>query len=551
MRRGLTSIAVLAFTTQSACDFFAPDDELLGYRGKPNGATPAAGTTEAVGMNGAGDPNAPGGSDGGAKLADGAPAPTPTSPTPAPTAKLAEKLAITEVAIFQGVKVSIAKSGAKVTSRTMPVVAGRDALLRVYVTPDAGFNPHDITAELHIVRGGQGLPIATATATISGPSSEGSPTTTFNFEIPGSTLTPDASYFVQLLDDGAPGVPSATANAAQYPNVAAAESLDAQSGADSLKVVVVPMQYGADGSNRVPDTGATMLEALRKRTLELYPVPAVDITVHAPVPFGSAIAPDGTGWDTVLGAVRQLRIQEAPAADVYYYGVFAPSATASAYCPASCVLGLSTLASSLTDASQRASVGVLYNNNEVILTMPHELGHAHGRKHAPCGNAAGPDPTFPYPDATIGVWGYSIVTKLLFSPSGSAQPHDFMSYCGPEWTSDYTFQALFERGQTLKTANMRSLTQRSAPLVRRPLRFVFERPSGLSWQAGQAVWSTEPLAGEEHAVSFLDAGGNVIGRDTAHRYPYDHLSGSYLIVPDAPAGTSQVVIDGVGTLPKP
>lgn len=47
------------------------------------------------------------------------------TPTPAPQAQasLAKGLAISEVAVFQGVKVSVAKAGAKVTTRKMPVRA--------------------------------------------------------------------------------------------------------------------------------------------------------------------------------------------------------------------------------------------------------------------------------------------------------------------------------------------------------------------------------------------------------------------------------------------
>ncbi len=36
--------------------------------------------------------------------------------------------------------------------------------------------------------------------------------------------------------------------------------------------------------------------------------------------------------------------------------------------------------------------------------VAHEVGHNLDLRHAPCGGAGGPDPTFPYPDGSIGMW---------------------------------------------------------------------------------------------------------------------------------------------------
>ena len=66
----------------------------------------------------------------------------------------------------------------------------------------------------------------------------------------------------------------------------------------------------------------------------------------------------------------------------------------------------------------------------------HELGHNLDLPHAPCGGAAGADPDFPYPGAGIGTWGYDIVSGATYNP-GTYK--DLMSYCGPEWISDYNF----------------------------------------------------------------------------------------------------------------
>ena len=69
-------------------------------------------------------------------------------------------------------------------------------------------------------------------------------------------------------------------------------------------------------------------------------------------------------------------------------------------------------------------------------TIAHELGHNLSLRHAPCGGAAGPDPSYPYPDGSIGAWGYD------FNDGGQLvdpRTYELMSYCGPDWISDYYF----------------------------------------------------------------------------------------------------------------
>jgi hypothetical protein len=90
-------------------------------------------------------------------------------------------------------------------------------------------------------------------------------------------------------------------------------------------------------------------------------------------------------------------------------------------------------------------------------TLVHEVGHNHGREHAPCGDPAGADQAFPYPQAGIGVAGYDIGTQTLIDPGqvdaeyGMATT-DFMSYCLPQWWSDYSWQAIIERVRVTQAA---------------------------------------------------------------------------------------------------
>ena len=70
-------------------------------------------------------------------------------------------------------------------------------------------------------------------------------------------------------------------------------------------------------------------------------------------------------------------------------------------------------------------------------TVAHELGHNMSLFHVLCrGDEGGPDPSYPYEDGGSGVWGYDP------RDGGSLVPPDrpdFMTYCDPTWVSDYYF----------------------------------------------------------------------------------------------------------------
>ena len=69
------------------------------------------------------------------------------------------------------------------------------------------------------------------------------------------------------------------------------------------------------------------------------------------------------------------------------------------------------------------------------VTIAHELGHNLSLDHADCGDAAGPDPSFPWPMGQVGTWGFDARGDSLVS----SETADLMSYCTPPWISDYNF----------------------------------------------------------------------------------------------------------------
>lgn len=444
---------------------------------------------------------------------DAAPPPPPPNDAPPPEVPLADGLTISEVAMYQGVKVPIAKDGARVSKANADVIAGREGLLRVFVRPEASFSPHEIVGQLTLTSASSTKVIETrATPTTS---SEASLTSTINFEIPPDAIAVDTKFSIALRD------PTRTSNGS---TAVYSDAFNARNTGPVLKIVIVPVKYGADGSGRLPDVSAAQLELYRKAAYQTYPARKVEVTARAPYAWSSSISASGQGFDELLEAMVSLRMSDKVASDVYYYGAFASQSSFGSYCGGGCVTGLCGLSDSPSDATVRACVGVGFSGEETAETMIHEIGHASGRYHSPCGGAAGSDSRYPYSGAKIGSWGYDLIGKKLIDPSRTV---DFMSYCSPTWISDYTYKGLTDRMAYLAGGK----SEVSGPSE--TLRIVRVLADGTLRPTDNTFDAPLPL-GADRVVHIEDAAG-AIRAERAQFYAYDHLPGGFLVMRDAPA----------------
>jgi hypothetical protein len=166
--------------------------------------------------------------------------------------------------------------------------------------------------------------------------------------------------------------------------------------------------------------------------------------------------------------------------------------------------------------------------------MAHEVGHAHGRNHAPCGGAQGVDSKFPYSGGGIGVWGYDINTKTFINPS---KGKDIMGYCSPEWVSDYTYTALYNRiafVNGVKSVIGATPTQYRMISVDETGKTIANDPLTLDHEPG----------GELRDVSYVDQTGATTKVAKGHFYAYDHLPGGIYVVPELPTTTTHLLVDG-------
>lgn len=368
---------------------------------------------------------------------DGSDEPLPTPPGPSePPAEMPAPvegpcdLAITEVALYQAVKIPLMRDGMPVPMRNADVVERRPGLFRVYVQPGAIATGRQAEARV-VISSSAGDRSFTEAKVITGPSSEPVPSSTFNILVPADVMTADARYTVSLT------APASCATTTRFP--ASGEVALGARRTGMLKVVLVPIRYTADGSNRLPDTSERQLSRYRDLLTALFPVEGVELTVRDVVSTSENLSMSDA-WSSLLDSVRVLRGQDQPAHDVYYYGLVSPGTSFESYCRNSCVGGISYRAGVATPQA-RAGAGVGFAGDRAAGAMAHELAHSHGRLHAPCGATEGLDTGYPYPNGEVGSWGFDLRTNVLIS----ARAKDVTSYCEPRWISDYTYQALLTR----------------------------------------------------------------------------------------------------------
>jgi hypothetical protein len=427
---------------------------------------------------------------------------------------------IKEIALYQAVKRPLMASGMPATSDT-PIVAGRDALLRVFVDVDMS---HVLTGRLFFDDGGAPIEVK---QTIALSSTDAKLDSTLDFDIPGARITPTTKYHVAVGEIEAE--PTENPLAPTYP-ATGSDPMPGQSNGATLKIMLAPISY----KGSVAKLSAQRIQEYTDGFRAMYPAPTVVVTVRAePIVWTNTVDANGNGWSELLDHVAQTRVNDKAPKDVYYFAPFAPTASFGQFCGGGCVAGLGLLGQA-SDSFSRAAIGLGYEGDaDGIITAVHETGHNHGRQHAPC-QVPDADPQYPHKGGQDGVWGYNFITKKLFPPTIT----DMMGYCTPVWISDYTFKGLFDRMKLVNGAQRVIVPE--ALRDRMYDRALVHADGSVQWLPSLRM--EEPPTTEVEKSIVIESGG-VAETAKAAFYRFDHLEGGIAVWPATERTTTAVRID--------
>ena len=309
-----------------------------------------------------------------------------------------------------------------VQSRLVPVpmVAGEAALLRVFIAAEepGGAMLPSVRARFYL----DGIEtfvaeIPTGTHGLPTEIDEGTLDASVNAEVPGSVVQPGLEMVVEVdpdsILDPALGVPRRIPEEGRL-------SVEVQT-VPMFDMTVIPFLWSEKPDSTILSLTHGMAadpqgHELLSYAVDVLPIGDFNVTAHAPV------VTSRNDKSSLFSQTRAIRAMEGGSG--YYMGMM----------------------SGPPSRGGRAGPGFGFSDPDPQV-IAHELGHAFGLSHAPCGGAGYSDPRFPDPKGKIGDWGYAArplpwkESSEYFAKGDLISPNspDLMSYCSPEWISGYHF----------------------------------------------------------------------------------------------------------------
>ena len=323
-----------------------------------------------------------------------------------------------EAAAMDPLNLSIAAAYLVQSTQTLagdvPLVAGRDAYLRAFVVADRD-NTVRPKVRVELFDGGTLIASETVDAMrsfVPTVVSEGSRNSSWNLRIDGALVKPGLA--VRITVDPDDDIVETDEEDNVFPPSGAPLALDVRP-LPTFNVRFVPVRIAL--YNRTGDVTEANKHDYVAPAAAMFPIADYDADVHAVFTSSVASIAADNDWFTLLTEIFNLRNVEGSTR--YYYGVI-PWVGTSAW-------------GGMGFIGYPVAVGL----ENLFDVAAHEWGHNFGRLHVGCGDPSNPDPNYPYPNGSIGVYGYDLVSQELKPPT---EYRDLMSYCSPEWISDYTYR---------------------------------------------------------------------------------------------------------------
>lgn len=307
----------------------------------------------------------------------------------------------------------------------IPLVANRQAVVRVFPRASrTGLG--SVQVRLRVMEGNNTL--STLTASVVAPVVIDEGCCSANFVLPGDLIRTGIS----LVADVDPGNAVAESNETDNTFPAAGTMPLTVVTVPPISVRLIPVQQNRNGQTGV--ASASLFNVFRS----IWPLESITATARQPLVIDYTVASQNPeDWMRLVRDVEIVRQAEGGAH--YYYGLVRTRGTSG-------VLGLAN------GIPARTAIGIDegtdFGPEESRLTFAHEMGHNMGLRHSPCGGAAGPEPTYPYPDGRTGVYGMdTFAGNEIKLPTGM----DIMTYCPNQWVSAYNYRKVMDFRQANPT----------------------------------------------------------------------------------------------------
>ena len=322
----------------------------------------------------------------------------------------------------------------------VPLIAGRDALLRVFLTADesqAFFEPEVVAT---LLRGGQEVHRVAMRrdddllATVA---DERDLRNSYNVVIPDRHIKPGTELVVEADPGGL--VPLAPGSRIRFP-ASGSEPLNVIE-APPMELTVVPVLEAEQADSSIFEWTDNIDDDSPEVGLLRYAFPFSEFRAGSRETYVTSLdlTDEYDQWRLVL---ELEAVRAAENGRGYWYGAAA------------------SVNGRVRGRARRGGPVSIGNARDTELA--HEVGHNLNLKHAPCGGAGSPDPEFPYTNGSIGVWGYDFRDGTVVSPD---RRRDIMGYCYERgWLSDYFFEKVIDyraraegdRARTMAGAETRS-----------------------------------------------------------------------------------------------
>jgi hypothetical protein len=357
----------------------------------------------------------------------------------------ARGIKLKQVNANQAVAIPIVKDGEWVEgpSRNAEIIRNRHTLIRAFWELAEDFQPRKIDALLTLEYDDGTEEIARKSFMIEGESTEQDLNASIWFMIPADLVKARMKFKIELFETepGYEDVP--VIGPESYPPQAA--YLGVEDAEMVLRALLVPIKH--ELNDECPEPADITEDAAQVFADQLYlqnPVQRADVEVREPFVFTDTM----NSFGKVLSALADLRETDGADPSVYYYGIVRPCDGGPDGVGGQAISIPNT--PRITAAWERTAVGRWYTSPLASAgTFVHEVGHTQGRYHVACsGGEGGPDPSYPYEDGDIGVWGFELliegentVKSLTFHSPTAAK--DYMTYCGNTWISDWGWHKVF------------------------------------------------------------------------------------------------------------